>query len=375
MRTPTFHRAVLAASLLAGFAGATQAAEGFKVRYPLSGSLGGEIVAPVDNPGFFASVVVTDIDIDKLTDSTGSVRQQPVNGAFATPAAIAGAVRRASYSGITLVDLQQKQTNTNLFLGYLSEGMVGGGRWSLVVNLPYTTRLDRKLTITGATPTLSPLSPALTSPPLPPGTAAAAQAQAQAGFNTAYQAGLAAQSAANTGSVDGMGDAEVTAAWVYRKDSLKVIAGVTLALPTGQYDAGNAINIGFGNFYTLRPGVAVAYNPSPSWTLAARGALAFNTRNRDNHLKSGDYTALDLAAAYRSPIGVIGPHVLIVKQHEDDDGGTQGANRFSASGAGVFFTTLIPVVGAALNLSYMKMIDARNALSGAFTQVRISKAF
>ena len=375
MRTPPFPRAVLAASLLASVAGLSQAAEGFKVRYPLSGSLGGEIVAPVDNPGFFGSIVVTDIDIDKLTDSTGNARQQTVSGAFATPTAIAGAVRRATYSGITLVDLKQKQTNANLFIGYLSEGLVGGGRWSLVVNLPYTTKLDRKLGITGSTPTLSTLSPALTTPPLPAGTAAAAQAQAQAGFNTAYQAGLAAQAAANTGSVEGMGDAEVTAAWVYRKDNLKVIAGLTLALPTGQYDANSAINIGFGNFYTLRPGVAVAYNASPSWTLAARGALAFNTRNRDNHLKSGDYTALDLAAAYRSPIGVIGPHVLIVKQHEDDDGGTQGANRFSASGAGIFYTTLIPGINAGLNLSYMKMIDARNALSGSFTQVRISKAF
>ena len=375
MRTPPFPRAVLAASLLASVAGLSQAAEGFKVRYPLSGSLGGEIVAPVDKPGFFGSIVVTDIDIDKLTDSTGNARQQPVSGAFATPTAIAGAVRRATYSGITLVDLKQKQTNANLFIGYLSEGLVGGGRWTVVVNLPYTTKLDRKLGITGTTPTLSTLSPALTTPPLPAGTAAAAQAQAQAGFNTAYQAGLAAQSAANTGSVDGMGDAEVTGAWVYRQDKLKVIAGVTLALPTGQYDASSAINIGFGNFYTVRPGVAVAYNPSPSWTLAARGALAFNTRNRDNHLKSGDYTALDLAAAYRSPIGVIGPHVLIVKQHEDDDGGTQGANRFSASGAGLFYTTLIPGINAGLNLSYMKMIDARNALSGSFTQVRISKAF
>ena len=375
MRTPPFPRAVLAASLLASVAGLSQAAEGFKVRYPLSGSLGGEIVAPVDNPGFFGSIVVTDIDIDKLTDSTGNARQQTVSGAFATPTAIAGAVRRATYSGITLVDLKQKQTNANLFIGYLSEGLVGGGRWSLVVNLPYTTKLDRKLGITGSTPTLSTLSPALTTPPLPAGTAAAAQAQAQAGFNTAYQAGLAAQAAANTGSVEGMGDAEVTAAWVYRKDNLKVIAGLTLALPTGQYDANSAINIGFGNFYTLRPGVAVAYNASPSWTLAARGALAFNTRNRDNHLKSGDYIALDLVAVYRSPIGVIGPHVLIVKQHEDDDGGTQGANRFSASGAGIFYTTLIPGINAGLNLSYMKMIDARNALSGSFTQVRISKAF
>jgi hypothetical protein len=375
MRNFNPRRALFATCVISTLASPVLAADGFKVRFPLSGTLGGEIVAPVDNPGFFASVVLTQIDINKLAGDTGNPYQQVKSGGFATPTAIAGAIRTATYSGTVDVDLKQTQTNANLILGYLSGKHYGGGHLTLVLNLPYTPRLDRKITFSGTTPTLTTLQPALTSPPLPAGTGAAAQASAQSGFNTAYQAQLAATSSTGSGVVDGLGDAEVTAAWVYRKDDLKVVAGLTLAAPTGQYDAASTLNIGFGNFYTLRPGVAVAYNPSAAWTLGARGSLAFNTRNKDNQIKSGDFGALDLAAAYRSPIGVFGPHVLMVRQYQDDNGGTLGANRFSATGVGAFFATLIPGLEAAVNLSYLQMVSAKNALSGSFYQVRVSKAF
>ena len=306
MRTVKFRRTLFAASVIGAFAGTSLAADGFKVRFPLSGTLGGEIAAQVENLGFFASASLTQIEIDKITDGTGNAFQQVRAGGFATPAAIAGAVRTATYSGTVGIDLKQSQTNANLIFGYQTEKNYGGGHLLLALNLPYTTRLSRQSTYSGATPTLSTLAPALTSPPLPAGTAAAAQASSQAGFNTAYQAQLKALSTAGTGAIQGLGDAEVTAAWTYRKDDLKVVTGLTLTMPTGKYDTTSQINIGYGNFYTVRPGVAVAYNPSENWTLGARGSLGFNTRNKDNQVKSGDYGALDLAAAYRSPIGEIG---------------------------------------------------------------------
>ena len=374
-----FRHSLLAIAVVGTFAGSyagtALAADGFKVRFPLSGTLGGEIVAQVENPGFFVSGSVTQIEIDKITDGTGHAFQQARTGAFATPAPIAGAVRTATYAGTIGIDLKQSQTNANFILGYQTQKDYGGGHLVFALNLPYTTRLSRETVYSGTTPTLTPLTPALTSPPLPAGTAAAAQAGAQAGFNTAYQAQLSALSSAGTRVIDGIGDAEVTAAWVYRRDDLKVVTGLTLAVPTGQYDAASQINIGFGNFYTLRPGVAVAYNPSSNWTLGARGSLAFNTRNKDNQIKSGNYGALDLAAAYRSPIGVFGPHILVVKQYADDEGGALGANRLSSTGAGLFFTTLIPKLEAAVNLSYMTTLSSRNSLSGSFYQLRISKAF
>jgi hypothetical protein len=341
----------------------------------LSGTLGGEIVAQVENPGFFASASLTQIEVDKITDDTGNSFQQIKTGAFATPAPIAGAVRTATYSGTIGIDLKQSQTNANLIVGYQTEKHVAGGHLVLALNLPYTTRLSRQSSYSGTTPTLTTLSPALTSPPLPAGTGAAAQASAQTGFNAAYQAQLAALSAAGTAAIEGAGDAELTAAWVYRQDDLKVVTGLTLAMPTGKYDSTSQMNIGYGNFYTLRPGAAVAYNPSANWTLGLRGSLAFNTRNKDNQIKSGDYGALDIAAAYRSPIGVFGPHVVVVRQYADDEGGALGANRFSSTGAGFFYTTLIPKLEAAVNLSYLKTLSSRNALSGSFYQLRVSKAF
>ncbi len=217
--------------------------------------------------------------------------------------------------------------------------------------------------------------PPLTSPPLPAGTGAAAQDQSQAGFATAYQANMVAQSAGATGVVDGMGDAEITAAWVYRTDTLKPITGLTVAMPTGEYDAKNPISIGFGNFYTVRPGVAVACNASDAWTLGARASLGFNGRNKVNQIKSGNFGALDLAAAWRTAYGVVGPHLLHVQQYEDDNGGTLDANCFSATGLGGFYTAFLSSVGVGLNISYMQMIHSKNALSGSFTQIRASKAF
>lgn len=370
MNSKHFSRSLLAASLLSAWAGQALAADGFKVRFPLSGTLGGEIAATVDNTGLYGSAVVTQINIDKVTDENGNPRSNTISGTFVTPLPVAGANRSATYSGLVTGKLKQTQTNANLVIGYLSEKTYSGGRFTLAFNLPYTIKLDRKLTYSGTTPTLSTLSPALTAP-----TAAAVQAQSQAGFDTAYQANLAAQSANGSGTVEGIGDAELTAGWVYRHDALKVVTGVTVALPTGQYSANQQVNVGFGNFITVRPGVGVAYTPMEQLTLGARASLGLNGKNRDNGIKSGNFGALDIAAAWRTPIGVIGPHVMLVKQYTDDEGSTLGGNRFSATGAGAFFTTLVPSLGLAVNLSYMKMTTAKNALSGDFIQVRASKAF
>ena len=178
-------RTVLACMALGGTAASVQAADGFKLRFPLSGTLGGEIVAQVDNPGFFASVSLTQIEIDKITDDTGHPFQQVKPGSFATPAAIASVVRTASDTGTTAIDLQQSQTNANLIVGYQSEKRYGGGHLLLALNLPHITRLNRQITYSGITPSLNTLAPALTLPPLPAGTGAAAQASAQAGFNAA----------------------------------------------------------------------------------------------------------------------------------------------------------------------------------------------
>lgn len=363
-----------AALVLAGSAvsSVALAADGFKVRYPLSGSLGGEIVAPLNNPGWYGSLVLTQVAIDKVTGDDGEQLKVTRSGTT-PPATIAGQPRTASFSGSATLDVEQDQTIGNMLIGYLFAPTYYGGRVSLAVNLPYTFSQKTRAKATGATPTLTALSPALTSPPLPAGAPAAAQANAQAQFNTFYQNGLAGSSVDQ--EIDGFGDMEITGAWIHSTDKLRIVAGLTLALPTGKYDADGASNIGFGKFYTLRPGVGLAYKLNDTVTLGARGSLGFNSRNTENDIRSGNFGAVDLAVAFRTPIGVVGPHLLHVQQFQDDSGGDLGANRFRATGAGFFFTTLVKPLDAGLNLAFMKVIDSRNALSGTIVQVRLSKAF
>jgi hypothetical protein len=296
-----------------------------------------------------------------------------------------------SFDAKTTVKLSQLQTNAAFVLGYAFEGMVGGGRIVATAQLPYTMQLNRTLT---------------TDNLLFNTTQAVGLTPVQAGFlntsgiynrvATGTQAGvitnLADFSKKNSANVSGQGDAEVTGGWAYQKDAVKVVAGMTVALPTGDYNSSvgllgpagvSGVNIGFGNYYTLRPGIAVAYSPSSDWTIGAKASYGINTRNKDNDIKSGDYVGIDLAAVYKTPIGVIGPHFMYVDQVKDDTYGarsvnqaqTFGANRFSIQGAGLVFTTIIPGTDAGLTLSYMNTVDSKNALAGSFTMVRVTKKF
>ena len=460
---------IRSASALAmlGLMGSTAfAADGFKLRYPIQGSLGGEIVAPINQPGWFAGLAVVGVDVKKLSGPDGNERQLSSSGslsmpdvkadiiasavatatatattaataqatasftaagqaaglsgaaltAFVTPkvqAAVASAVATAtatataqataqaslvpvgttigSFDAKTTVKLSQLQTNAAFVLGYAFEGMVGGGRIVATAQLPYTMQLNRTLT---------------TDNLLFNTTQAVGLTPVQAGFlntsgiynrvATGTQAGvitnLADFSKKNSANVSGQGDAEVTGGWAYQKDAVKVVAGMTVALPTGDYNSSvgllgpagvSGVNIGFGNYYTLRPGIAVAYSPSSDWTIGAKASYGINTRNKDNDIKSGDYVGIDLAAVYKTPIGVIGPHFIYVDQVKDDTYGarsvnqaqTFGANRFNIQGAGLVFTTIIPGTDAGLTLSYMNTVDSKNALAGSFTMVRVTKKF
>ena len=442
------------------------AADGFKLRYPFQGSLGGEIVAPINQPGWFASLAVVGVDVKKLSGPDGNERQLASSGslsmpdvkadiiasavatatatatttataqatasftaagqaaglsgaaltAFVTPkvqAAVASAVATAtatataqataqaalvpvgttigSFDAKTTVKLSQLQTNAAFVLGYAFEEMVGGGRIVATAQLPYTMQLNRTLTTDNL---LFNTTQAVGLTPVQAGFLNSAGIYSKVA--TATQAGvitnLADFSKKNSAGVSGQGDAEVTAGWAFQKDAIKVVAGMTLALPTGDYNSSvgllgpagvSGVNIGFGNYYTLRPGVAVAYSPSADWTIGAKASYGINTRNKDNDIKSGDYVGIDLAAVYKTPIGVIGPHFIYVDQVKDDTYGarsvnqaqTFGANRFNIQGAGLVFTTVIPGTDAGLTLSYMNTMDSKNALAGSFTMVRVTKKF
>ena len=373
----SLYQSAYAAAVLFAIAGQTYAADGWKVRFPLSGSLGGEIASKQLTPGLYGSVVATQIEVDKVTGGDGNALTLTQANAFSKavtspPAPIAMTVS-SSYSGAATVAVKQSQTVSNVVLGYLTETEYAGGRLNMTVNIPYIS-LNRTFSVSGLTPQLAPLSSSV------PGAQAAAvaaglQQTVQDQFALAYPAQLAAASAAASGTAAGVGDIEVTGAWVQEKENMRMVVGATLAMPTGQYDKNSQLNVGYGNYYTLRPGVAVSTRPTENLTLGARGSLGLNSPNSDNGIRTGNYWALDLAAAYLTPIGVIGPHLMQVTQYDDDQGGTFGGNRFSATGAGLFYTTLIQPINAGLNFSYMTILNSRNALSGSFVQVRLSKAF
>ena len=357
---------IRSASALAmlGLMGSTAfAADGFKLRYPFQGSLGGEIAAPLNQPGWFSSLALVRVDVDKLSGEDGNHRQLSNSGSAPIPGVVGG---QLNFNAKSTVRLSQQQTNAAFILGYAFEDLVGGGRIVASAQLPYTVQLNRDFKTDTAI----------------------FSAAAPAGFQQQVNAGLTALSKNNTAKVSGQGDAELSGGWTYVKDNIKVAAGLALALPTGDYDAavGQTVagaNIGFGNYYTLRPGVALAFSPSSDWTVGARASYGLNTRNKDNDIKTGNYVGIDVAAVYKTPIGVIGPHFMYVDQVTDDTYGDKssaqskllGANRFNIQGAGLVFTTLIPVIDAGLTLSYMTTMESKNALAGSFTMIRVTKKF
>ena len=130
-----------------GLMGSTAfAADGFKLRYPFQGSLGGEIAAPLNQPGWFASLAVVGIDINKNSGPDGNDRQLPLpaqsvpmpssadltnRGVSAANAAALTAVvppgqNIATLSTKATLKLSQQQTNAALIVGYAFEQMVGG---------------------------------------------------------------------------------------------------------------------------------------------------------------------------------------------------------------------------------------------------------
>jgi len=354
-------RSASALAMLGLVSSAAFAADGFKVRYPFQGSLGGEIAAPLNQPGWFSSLAVVHVDIDKLSGEDGNHRQLSSSGKVNLPGG-----GQLNFNSKSTARLTQYQTNAAVILGYAFEDLVGGGRIVASAQLPYTVQLNRDFKTDTAT----------------------FSAAAPAEFKRLVDNGLADLSKYNSGKVSGQGDAELSGGWTYAKDNIKVAAGLALALPTGDYDAavGRTVagaNIGFGNYYTLRPGIALAFSPNSDWTVGARASYGLNTRNKDNDIKTGNYVGIDVAAVYKTPIGVVGPHFMYVNQVTDDTYGTKsvdqaqtlGANRFNIQGAGLVFTTLIPLIDAGLTLSYMTTMESKNALSGSFAMVRLTKKF
>ena len=169
-------------------------------------------------------------------------------------------------------------------------------------------------------------------------------------------------------------------------DRLKVAAGVSLFVPTGSYDKNRGPNPGFGNFYTLRPGVAVTYNLNPkhsdeAWdsgvTIAGRFSYGINSRNKDTDYKSGNFIYSEGGVVKVNGNWAYGLNVFSIQQISDDtgSGATLGGNRYKTNGVGPFVSYKLPGKDAGINLQYSDNFGGRNAIVVKSLQMRFVKAW
>lgn len=342
------------------------AAEGFQVRYNLAGSLGGEMFAPPDTHGFAMGAAATCISVDRITGGDGrALRTTTPGGTVAVPGLPSSLY--PSY-GSNQVESAARGTLTlyNLAAAYISEARFGGGRLAWLVNVPYGIKAQR---LAGkATP------PSLSWPdPTTPD--AATQGAVQQQFSSQYMAAVNGAAAAETGKAAGIGDVELQGGWLYADEQWRVLAGASIAMPTGRYQSAAGPDIGNGNFYTLRPAVQAAWLPRADLSVAGKLTVGINTRNKDTGLRSGNWVGLETALAYMTPIGPVGLHSVHVQQTQDDGGNPLGSARFRSNNVGLFFTTKLPVIDAVVTVQTMKTTDSRYAKHGTFQQIRVIKVF
>lgn len=347
---------ILALVLVAG-AGAAQAAEGFQVRYNLAGTLGIELFAPTQLQGWVGTVVRTDARTSKVTSPDGGTLTQAVPGGSIT--SMAGTT---TYAANTVqVRSTGSLTQYNLLLAYITPQRFEGGQLAFAVNIPYAAKKTQSTTVSGRNPNavLNGVTNVTNS----------------ANFTNFYQGRLAALGAADSGEVDGVGDVELQAGWLHRTDTLRWQVGASLVMPTGSYSRAAGPDVSLGNFYTLRPVAQVVWLPQPAVSLAGRLTYGISSRNSDSQVRGGNWVSLEGAAGWRSPIGVLGLHTVMVRQVQDDSGNAWGPSRYRADHAGVFYTVPIAPLDAVLSTQYMSTLSSRNARHGHYFQLRLARAF
>ena len=354
-----------------------QAAESYKLRQAPVGAFGGEIAASADNPGFFGTASLTQLQIYKIADANGNnvapSSIAPIQLNPALPYKVAFPTGSLAFN--------QDQTQLNLVGGYLTEGKYGDGHVAFAINVPF---IQQKRTFVVTQPAGT-LTPAATTPPL----SAAIVGQLNAGSaqaNALVQAKVLAAGANQNLETSGVGDTELSTVWVRHVDRLKVAAGVSLFVPTGSYDKNRGPNPGFGNFYTLRPGVAVTYNLNPkhsdeTWdsgvTIAGRVSYGMNTRNKDTDYKSGNFIYSEGGIVKVRGDWAYGVNVFSIQQISDDtgSGATLGGNRYRTNGVGPFVSFKLPGKDAGFNLQYSDNFGGRNAIVAKSLQLRFVKAW
>ncbi len=375
----TLLKTALCMAFLSGSVGSF-AAENYKLRQSPVGAFGGEIAAGADNPGLFGTASITTLDISSIVDGNGNGIKVP----SLTKTIPAGTVingnpllvkQTFSIPEGGAINFHQTQTQVNLVGGYLTEDTYANGRIAFVVNVPLIT-MSRSFIGTLGTGVVTPNAglASLLNP----------------GAKTEWDTKVATQN----GDVSGVGDTELSAVWIRHQDRLKVAAGVSLFVPTGVYEKARGPNPGFGNFYTLRPGVAVTYNLNPnhkdeSWdagvTVAGRISYGMNSTNKDTDYRSGNFIYTEVGVVKVVGDWAFGGNLLSTQQVTDDTGPLVGTSclgmvdaagcRYKTYGVGPFVAYKLPGKDAGFNLQYNENFGGSNAIVVKSWQLRFVKAW
>jgi hypothetical protein len=337
---------VLAA--LAAVSTSTMATENGHVR-SLLGFVGQELTTP-QQPGFYSQLGLQYYSADTLKDGKGKE-------VTAVPIALPPGLPLPP--GATLTARVDAKVNSTVFAPrfvWITEQRIADGRLALALTLPIVqTEVKVKLRAQG-----------LDALPLPPEVVGL------------IEGGVAQAAAAQSGKQSGLSDAEVTSFVDWQSDQSRLIAGMSLVVPTGDYDSSRVVNPGFGKFYTLRPLFAFSYVGENGLEGGAYTTYSINTRNSDTKVRSGQYLQSDWNVLYRlSDLYRVGLQGYVVAQTTND------RDAFGAiDDSKIRVAAIGPVVGYtsesgkfAADVKAMKEFGARNRPEGTTFWARLQMRF
>ncbi len=291
----TLKTVALAAALSAS--SVALAAENGNQRY--SPGVGGSDMTSPLVPGWYGQVAMVAYHANKIKGNDG--KQLTQSGKIAQSTLLANPATAGvgnflpagvNYSG-SKIGIKADTYAILPRITYLSSEQVLGGNVGFTAMLPL---VRRKIELTGTAPTIDTagIAAQLTANGFPgsPGSSGPTAAALGAQLPSAVQASIAGKSSA----AYGIGDLELSPIWHMEiGDHQHVSIAPTIVLPTGDYDATQRANSGFGNFFTFRPSVQYAF-VGDGWDVGARFVLSFNTRNKENGYRTGNILNIDYQA-------------------------------------------------------------------------------
>jgi hypothetical protein len=186
---------------------------------------------------------------------------------------------------------------------------------------------------------------------------------------------LAQESERRSGSESGQADMEVAGFVDWQQDESRIVAGLAVVAPTGDYDKNRVVNPGTGNYWTLRPLMVAARAWENGLEAGTRITYSINSRNSDTEVRSGSYLHADWASLYRATDNwKFGLQGFVLKQFTKDDGPNvaEHGNKAQSLSAGPVLAYLADSGNWALDVKLTQEFEVRNRPEGQVTWVRLN---